>query len=52
MILDVDPNAKEQIKFTGNLDRVGDTYITLIFDEVKEIIFEFSKKTVRVLLRR
>ena len=47
--LDADPKAIEQINFTANLDRAGNTRIYFILEEAKETIFEFSQGTVKVL---
>ena len=47
--LDADPRAIQQINFTANLDRAGNTRIYLILEEAKETIFEFSQGTVKVL---
>ena len=47
--LDSDPKAIQQINFTANLDRAGDTRIYFILAETKETIFEFSQGTVKVL---
>ena len=47
--LDADPRAIQQINFTANLDRAGNTTIFLIIEEAKETIFEFSQGTVKVL---
>ena len=46
--LDADPKAIQQINFTANLDRDGDTRFHLILEEAKEIVFEFSQRTVKV----
>ena len=46
--LDADPRAIQQINFTANLDRAGNTTIFII-EEAKEIIFEFSLGTVKFL---
>ena len=46
---DADPTAIQQINFTANLDRAGDTTIFFIIEEVKETIFEFSQGTIKVL---
>ena len=46
---DVDPKAIQQINFTANLDRAGNTRIYFILEEAKETIFEFSQGTVKVL---
>ena len=47
--LDADPRAIQQIKFTANLDRAGNTRIYFIVEEVKETIPNFSQGTVKVL---
>ena len=47
--LDADPKAIQQINFTANLDRVGNTRIYFILEESKEAVFEFSQGTVKVL---
>ena len=47
--LDADPKAIQQINFTANLDRDGNTRFYFIFEEAKETIFEFSQGTVKVL---
>ena len=47
--LDADPRAIQQINFTANLDRAGNTTIFFITEEAKESIFEFSQGTVKVL---
>ena len=47
--LDADPRAIQQISFTANLDRAGNTTIFFITEEAKEIVFEFSQGTVKVL---
>ena len=47
--LDADPRAIQQINFTANLDRAGNTTIFFITEEAKETIFEFSQGTVKVL---
>ena len=46
---DADPRAIQQINFTANLDRAGNTAIFFIIEEAKETIFEFSQGTVKVL---
>ena len=45
--LDADPKAIQQINFTANLDRAGNTRIYFILEEAKESIFEFSQGTVK-----
>ena len=47
--LDPDPKAIQQINFTANLNRAGYTRFYFIPEEAEEIIFEFSKGTVKVL---
>ena len=47
--LDADPKAIQQINFTANLDREGNTRIYFILEEVKETIFEFSQGIVKYL---
>ena len=47
--LDADPKAIQQINFTANLDRAGNTRLYFILEEAKETIFEFSQRTVKVL---
>ena len=47
--LDAYPTANEQINFTANLDRAGNTRIYFIFEEAKETILDFSQGTVKVL---
>ena len=47
--LDWDPRAIQQINFTANLNRAGNTKILFITEEAKETIFEFSQGTVKVL---
>ena len=47
--LDADPRAIQQINFTANLDRAGNTRVYLILEEAKETILDFSQGTVKVL---
>ena len=47
--LDEDPRAIQQIDFTANIDRAGNTTIFFIIEASKETIFEFSQGTVKVL---
>ena len=47
--LDADPRAIQQINFTANLDRAGNTRVYFILEEAKETILEFSQGTVKVL---
>ena len=48
--LDADPRAIQQINFTANLDRAGNTRIYFILlEEAKETVLDLSKGTVKVL---
>ena len=47
--LDDDPKAIQQIDFTENLDRAGNTSLYFILEEAKETVFAFSQGTVKVL---
>ena len=47
--LDADPRAIQQINFTANLDRAGNTRVYFILAEAKETIPDFSQGTVKVL---
>ena len=47
--LDVDPRAIQQINFTANLGRAGNTRVNFILEEAKETILDFSQGTVKVL---
>ena len=47
--LDADLRAIQQINFTANLDRTGNTTMFFIIEEAKETVFEFSQGTVKVL---
>ena len=47
--LDTDPKAIQQISFTANLDRAGNTRIYFILKEAKETILDFSQGTVKAL---
>ena len=46
--LDVNPRANQQINFTANLDRAGDTRIYFILEKTKETTLNFSQGTVEV----
>ena len=48
-VLDADPKAIQQINFTTNLDRAGNTRFYFILEEAKETVFDFSEGTVKVL---
>ena len=47
--LDAHPKAIQEIDFTANLDRDGDTTIFFIIEEMKESIIDFSQGTIKVL---
>ena len=47
--LDADPRAIQQINFTANLDRAGNTTMFFIIEETKETVLDFSQGTVKVL---
>ena len=47
--LDADPRVIQQINFTANLDRAGNTRVYSILEEAKETILDFSQVTVEVL---
>ena len=44
-----DPRKIQQINFTANLDRDGNTTMFFIIEQEKGTIFEFSKETVKIL---
>ena len=44
--LDADPRAIQQINFTANLDREGNTTMFFIIEKSKETVFEFSQGTL------
>ena len=48
-VLDADPTAIQQICFTANLDRAGNTTMFSIIEEAKESVLNFSQETVKVL---
>ena len=47
--LDADPRGIQQINFTANLEREGNTTMFFIIEKAKETVFEFSQGTVKVL---
>ena len=47
--LDADPRAIQQINFTANLDRAGNTTMFFIIEEAKETVLDFSQGAVKVL---
>ena len=46
---DADPRAIQQINFTENLDRDGNTTMFFIIEEAKETVLDFSQGAVKVL---
>ena len=48
-VLDADPKTIQQINFTANLDRAGNTRVYVILEEAKATILDFSQGTVKVL---
>ena len=47
--LDADPRAIQQINFTANLDRAGNTRVYFILEEAKETTLDFSQGTLKLL---
>ena len=47
--LDADPRPIQQINFTANLDRPGNTRIYFILEEAKETKLDFSQGSIKVL---
>ena len=47
--LDDDLKTIQQISFTANLHRGGNTRLYFILEEAKETTFEFAQGTVKVL---
>ena len=47
--LDADSRKIQQVNFTANLDRAGNTTISFIIEQEKETIFEFLQGTVKIL---
>ena len=48
-VLDTDPKVIQQINFTANLERAGNTRFYFILEEAKETVFKFLQRTVKVL---
>ena len=46
---DADPRAIQQINFTANLDRAGETIVYFILEEPEETKLNFAQGTVKVL---
>ena len=44
-VLDADPKAIQEINFTANLNRAGDTRMFFILEEAKETVLDFSQGT-------
>ena len=47
--LDVDPRAIQQINFTANLDRAGNTTMFFIIEEAKETVLDILQGTINIL---
>ena len=47
--LDADQKAIQQINFTANLNRQGNTTMFFIIEDAKETVLDFSQRTVKVL---
>ena len=47
--LDANPRVTQQINFTANLDRAGDTSIYFFLEKEKETKLDFSQGTVKIL---
>ena len=47
-VLNADPRSIQQINFTANLDRNGNTTMFFIIEEGKATVLEFSQLTVKV----
>ena len=47
--LDTDPRAVQQINFTANLYRAGNTTLFFIIEESKETVLDLSQGTAKVL---
>lgn len=45
--LDADPDALQEINFTGNLECAGNIVMFFIMEEVKEAILNFSQETIK-----
>ena len=48
-MLDADPKAIQQTNSTGNLERVGNTQMSSILEQVKETILGFWQGSVTIL---
>ena len=47
--LDADPRAVQQINFTANLERRGNTAMFFIVEEAKETALAFSQGSIKCL---
>ena len=47
--LNADPRAIQQINFTGNLDRAGNTKMFFFYEKIKETGLNFPLRTIKVL---
>ena len=47
--IDADPRPIQQINFTANLDRLGNTTMFLIIEEANETVLDFSQGALNVL---
>ena len=48
-VFDEDPKGIQQINFTANLNRAGNTIMFFITEEAKGTILDFSQGTVKVI---
>ena len=48
-VLDVDPRTIQQINFTVNLARAGNTTMFFIIEEAKRTVLDFSQGTLKFL---
>ena len=48
-IFDADLRVIQQINFTADLDRVGNTTMLFIIEEAKQNVLDFSQRTIKVL---
>ena len=46
--LNADPRAIQQINYTANLDRTGNTRVYFILEEAIKTILDFSQGTVKI----
>ena len=47
--LDADPRAIQEINFTANLEKAGNTTMFFIMEQAKETVLDFSQRTVKFL---